>query len=532
MGTRLLQRGRIALALASALLLTLLVGCASLPPPTERPATHAVTEVDDTLLGKLAAEGAPPAAPGQPPLSGFRLMPEAAFAFDARISLARNAEKTLDVQYYLIQNDDVGLLLLKELREAATRGVRVRLLIDDLYTAGEDELFASLAAFPNVEVRLFNPLPSRVPSFSGRLLLSLHEFRRINHRMHNKLLVADNSFAVSGGRNIANDYFMRSTAANFIDMDIVSSGPVVREMSKAFDLYWNSAHVRPIAEVAPLTMTPSEAQARFDKIASTAVPDVPLRPRDNLDRSPLGEQLATGLVTRYWAPWKFLADNPDKITRKADAAYRGSVTEGALGVIDAAKKRVIIASPYFIPGPMGMAMMRKQVDDGVRVVVVTNSLGSTDEPLAYAGYERYRADMLKAGVVIYEIAPTYTGRNKRFGEFGKSISRLHAKLAMIDDAKVFVGSMNLDHRSAAVNTELGLVVDSPEMLEEYNRLVTGTRVDDIGYRLRLTADGRRAQWLEFDDKGEDIVHEDVPGEFLWLRFKNWLLLPLVGEELL
>ena len=178
-----------------------------------------------------------------------------------------------------------------------------------------------------------------------------------------------------------------------------------------------------------------------------------------------------------------------------------------------------------------MAMMKKQIDAKVRVVVVTNSLGSTDEPLAYAGYERYRADMLKVGVTIYEIAPRYSF-NKRFGDFGKSISRLHAKLAMIDDSRMFVGSMNLDHRSAAVNTELGLVIDSAPMVEEYNKLVTGPRTDDIGYRLRLTPDGRRAQWLEYDDQGGDIVHEDVPGEFLWLRFKNWLLLPIVGEDLL
>ena len=324
---------------------------------------------------------------------------------------------------------------------------------------------------------------------------------------------------------------MRSTEANFIDMDVVSSGPIVHDMSKAFDMYWNSSHVRPIETIAPLTVSKDEAQHRFDELARTAVPDVPLRPRDVLEKSPLGEELLTGRIDRRWATAHLFADNPDKITRDRNAAFRGSVTEGALGVIDTAKKKVVIASPYFIPGPIGMAMMRKQIDANVSVVVVTNSLGSTDEPLAYAGYERYRADMLKVGVTIYEIAPRYTF-NKRFGDFGKSISRLHAKLAMIDDSRMFVGSMNLDHRSAAVNTELGLVIDSPPMVEEYNKLVTGPRTDDLGYRLRLTPDGRRAQWVEYDDQGGDIVHEDVPGEFLWLRFKNWLLLPIVGEDLL
>ncbi|SFQ64378.1 Phosphatidylserine/phosphatidylglycerophosphate/cardiolipin synthase [Variovorax sp. OK605] len=517
-----------ALALGAATLW--LAGCASLPPPRPMPVVTALsaTDVSQTELAQLAAKGTPG---GSTALSGFRLLPEAAFAFDARISLARHAEKSLDVQYYLIQKDDVGLLFLKELREAAARGVRVRLLVDDLYTGGEDEVFSTLSAFPNIEVRLFNPLPSRASSLSARLLFSLTDFGRINHRMHNKLLVADNSFAVSGGRNIANEYFMRSTAANFIDMDVLSSGPVVRQMSEGFDRYWNSEHVRPIEQVAPQRLPVEEAQKRFDAIARTAVPDVAMHQRDVLNRPPVGQELITGNVGRYWAPSTLFVDSPEKITRKPDAAYEGSVTEGALNVINSARREVKIGSPYFIPGAHGMAMMKKAIEGGGRITVVTNSLGATDEPLAYAGYERYRADMLKIGVTIYEIAPTLTGRSGRFGDFGKSISRLHAKLAVIDDDRFFVGSMNLDHRSAAVNTEMGLVIDSPELVQDYDKLMAGDRVN-LGYRLRLGPDGRRVQWLEYDDAGGDIVHEDEPGEFLWLRFKNWLLLPIVGEELL
>ena len=161
-------------------------GCASLPPPPpDKPPTLAFTDVRQTELGQLAYKDAPGGS--ETPLSGFRLLPEAAFAFDARISLARHAEKSLDVQYYLIENDDVGLLFLKELREAAARGVRVRLLVDDLYTGGADEVFSTFSAFPNVEVRLFNPLPSRSSSLATRLALSITDFGRINHRMHNKL---------------------------------------------------------------------------------------------------------------------------------------------------------------------------------------------------------------------------------------------------------------------------------------------------------------------------------------------------------
>jgi len=506
----------------------LLAGCATLPAPVPGAPTHAITDVADTHLARLAANAAPA---GQAGLSGFRLLPEAAFAFDARISLVRRAEQSLDVQYYLIDKADVGLLFLRELRDAAARGVRVRLLIDDLYTAGEDELLSALAAHPNVEVRLFNPFPSRGGSPATRLLFSLHEFGRINHRMHNKQLVADNSFAVSGGRNIASEYFMRGTSANFIDVDLLSCGPIVREMSDAFDRYWNSEQVRPIGNVVPRAMPPELGRRRFDELASDAAPDVPLRPRDVLAHSAVGQQLETGALELYWASAHLFVDDPAKITRASSEAYRGSATEGTLSVVNSAREGVMIVSPYFIPGPRGMAMMKTAVARGGRIEVVTNSLGATDEPLVYAGYARYRAEMLRIGVTIREIAPVLSGKSGRFGDFGKSISRLHAKLAVIDDDRLFIGSMNLDPRSSSVNTETGLVVNSKELVADFTKLLSGARVN-LSYRLRLAPDGQQVQWLEYDDAGNDIVHDDEPGGYYWLRFQNWLLSPLVGEHLL
>ena len=217
-----------------------------MPPRTE---SKAITDTRGTLLGRLATASLDGSGPGE---SGFRLLPDGDYAFDARIALARRAERSLDVQYYQIQRDSVGLQFLRELRDAARRGVRVRLLVDDLYTAGEDELFRDFAEFANVEVRLFNPLPSRGATLLGRLLFSLHEFTRINHRMHNKLFIADNRFSVSGGRNMADEYFMRSAKANFIDMDVIAAGSVVRELSAVFDRYWNSDFAYPVQSVVAL----------------------------------------------------------------------------------------------------------------------------------------------------------------------------------------------------------------------------------------------------------------------------------------
>lgn len=503
-------------------------GCATLPDPQPRSASYAIDDPGPTSLGKLARRSAEGAAPG---MSGFRLLPEAAFALDARVALIRHAERTIDMQYYLIRNDDIGLLLLKELRDAASRGVRVRLLVDDFYLGGEDEIFTALSFFSNVEVRLFNPLPSRASALPVRLAFSMFDLLRINHRMHNKLLVADNSFSVSGGRNIANEYFMRDSAANFIDLDVLASGPVVREMSRSFDLFWNSAQVWDVREVTRLALSTAEAQRRFDDIARTAVPDVPLNAQDVFGRPPVGQQFVHGHIDCHWAHARFYADDPGKLALQHDLAYRGSVSEGAFDGISGSLQKVRILSPYFVPGPAGMSVLKQLVDEGRQVTVITNSLGSTDEPLTYAGYERYRAAMLKIGVSVYEIAPEGTARTRRFGDFGKSISRLHAKVALIDSDRIFIGSMNLDHRSAAINTELGLIIDSPEMVKEFDELLAAEHIE-LGYRVRLSPDGQGVQWVGHGEDGRYVVYEDVPGNFMWLRLKNWFLFQLLGEELL
>ncbi|WP_454902116.1 phospholipase D-like domain-containing protein [Variovorax gossypii] len=301
-------------------------GCATLPEPRPRPVTFAIDDAGATTLGKLSCRRIAGDSSG---MSGFRLLAEAAFALDARVALIRHAERTIDMQYYLIRNDDVGLMLLRELRDAAARGVRVRLLVDDFYLGGEDEIFTALASFPNVEVRIFNPLPSRASALPVRLAFSMFELLRINHRMHNKLLVADNSFSVTGGRNIGNEYFMKDVAANFIDVDVLASGPVVGEMSRSFDSFWNSGQVWDVRDVSRLSLATLEAQRRFNDVARTAVPDVPLKAQDLFGRPPVGQQFAQGHVDCHLAHARFYADNPGKLNLQHDLAYSGSVSEGA-----------------------------------------------------------------------------------------------------------------------------------------------------------------------------------------------------------
>jgi putative cardiolipin synthase len=517
------------LLLASGLLV-LLAGCASLPAPTPQPPSHALADVSDTALGRIAAASLPA---DDTTLSGFRLLPEGPTAFQARLALARQAQKSLDVQYYLIGNDKVGLQFLRELRDAAARGVRVRLLVDDLYTAGEDPLLTGLAAFPNIEVRLFNPLPSRSESFNWRVLSSLHDFGRINHRMHNKLFIADNRMAISGGRNMADEYFTQSRHDNFIDMDVLSVGPVVPQMSAVFDRYWNSRYVWPVAAVAQ-SLPPAQARAAFDeRVAAHAGAAIEERAHDVLGHAPLVQQLQAGRLALVLAPAQVFADSPHKVDDAEAAAEGPTVSQRTLALFATARESVHITSPYFIPGEHGMAMIRAAgaTDANGRIVLVTNSLASTDEPLVYAEYAKHRIDLLKAGVRVYEVGATL-GRSAGLGGFlGHSVDRLHAKLASIDGRTVFIGSMNLDPRSAIINTEMGLVITSAQIAKTLSQLFQNSLSHNV-YKLQLSADGERIEWVETTLDGGQRIHHLEPGDNWRTRLQIWLLAPVVAADLL
>jgi putative cardiolipin synthase len=515
------------------LVVLLATGCAGIAPRPAVPASHALADVGDTRLVRILASAAPT---GERDLSGLRLLPDGETAFNARVALARRAEKSIDAQYYLIQNDDIGQQFLRELRDAAMRGVRVRLLVDDLYAGGEDELFAGLAAYPNVEVRVFNPLPVRAGRFTTRLLFSLHQFQRINHRMHNKMLIVNNSIAVLGGRNIANEYFMRSPVANFVDLDVLSSGPVVPRLSDVFDSYWNSERAYPIGALvnAAVAQRPAQAaQARFDELLRDASPSVGEPERDMLGKTPVAQQLDSGTLELEYGTARVFADTPDKAADMSDAALESTVSEQTLALFAQAQRRVAIVSPYFIPGERGLEIMRRGISAGGEVTVVTNSVGATDEPLVHTSYSRYRLDMLRAGVEIHEISPaSLASPSARLGRFGRSIGRLHAKVAVIDRRLMFIGSMNLDARSARANTEVGLVIESPALVEQASTTLFHSLVDSASYKLRLTPDRADIEWIETRADGARIIHTREPDHAWLLRLKLWLLSPFVGEDLL
>jgi putative cardiolipin synthase len=520
-----LRAARVALVVGAALV----AGCGSLPTNVGKTDSAALPPNPESPLVKITRVSSP-----SPELTGVRLLPLGAYSLDTRIQLAQRATTSLDVQYYVFEDDSTGRLLMTALRDASQRGVRVRLLVDDLYTTHSDPLLRGLASFPNVEVRLFNPFCcNRGAAVGGRYTASIFDFGRLNHRMHNKLFIADGVMAVAGGRNIADEYFLRAMNANFIDMDAFVVGDVVRSMSAIFDRYWNSEVVYPIEAVGePLGDKAARARA-FDATIAALPPSPPADPpsTDVLGYGPLAEDFDAGQLGLEWGIARAFADPPEKLLAMTPkVAFEMSVTNDVMMTVWRAKDDLVLTSPYMIPGELGMESFENLEKAHVKVTVITNSLAATDEPLVHTGYSRYRTRMLQAGVDLYELSPTRTMNTKRLGTFGSSLGRLHAKTAVIDKRIIFIGSMNLDPRSASTNTEFGMFIESRALAKELLRVINISKLESA-YRLRLDPESSHLQWLTMDEDKETVLGVEPESSF-WLRVHNMLLGWVVPEQLL
>ncbi|SDI75977.1 phospholipase D family protein [Variovorax sp. OV700] len=508
--------------------LAALVACGSLPPARERAAVNAAAVDPTTTLAKIAAASTPPGEH-----SGFRLMPLGVYSLDARVQLAQRAQRSLVVQYYQFENDATGRLLMRALREAGARGVQVRLLVDDLYTVKSQQLLLALSQTPNVDVRLFNPFCCGRNGFLSRFAASPHEIGRLNHRMHNKLFIADGTMAVVGGRNIADEYFVLSEAQNFIDMDALVVGKVLPQLESIFDAYWNSEQVWPVADIVRGEGGRTPTAADFDATIGMAAapPKIVLPPSDVLGYGPIAEELDGGRMGLLWGEAHAIADPPTKpTTMTADEAIATSVTMKVWTLLMDAKFEVDLTSPYLVPGERGMAAFEDLAKRKVKLTLLTNSLAANDEPLVHTGYARYRERLLRSGADLYELSPQRTTAGERFGMFGKSLGRLHSKTAAIDKTRIFIGSMNLDPRSASQNTEMGVVVDSPQLAREMLRVINISKLQN-SYRLRLAKETGTLQWLTNDGEKEVILTSEPESSF-FQRLHNLLIAPLVPEMLL
>jgi putative cardiolipin synthase len=468
-------------------LLPLLAHCASAPkldgvvPSHAIPATTA-TALDQIVLGQLGEEQG---------ISRLRLVEQNPVAFAYRAATAAAAERTLDVQYYIWHDDLTGRLLAAELIRAAERGVRVRLLIDDVDARDKHDTLAIADLHPNIEVRIFNPFYSR----SG-VLGMWSEFilrgSRLNRRMHNKAWIADNRVAIIGGRNIGDEYFGASPHSNFSDLDVAMAGPVVTDLSREFDAYWNSRNAVPVSRFDWRKPKPEELETMLRDAAQyrEKVADSPYIAalRDVQKR---GELLAEAAPALSVGDLQLLVDDPARIGEKTPEAKSSEVLTALDKTIAAARHEILIISPYFVPGKQGAAALVQDVQRGLRVAVLTNSLAATDVAAVHTGYARVRRQLLRGGVELFEMkrkAGNETGR-RQLSLTGSSGASLHTKAMLVDRRWVYVGSMNLDPRSAYLNTEMGILADSPELAAQLLRQFELSTSPELSYRVELEPDG-------------------------------------------
>ena len=503
--------------IATFVLAALVAGCASLPPLDGRVETRASADTATTRLGRAMV----PDVAAHAGRSGIYPLPSPTDAFAARAFLAQAADRTLDVQYYIWHDDETGTLLFEALFRAAERGARVRLLLDDMDTSGQDERLAALDAHPNVEVRLYNPFPNR----RLRSLDFVTDFARVNRRMHNKSFTADNQVTIVGGRNVGNEYYGAGEGVEFTDLDVIAVGPIVREVSAAFDLYWNSASAYPLASIVP--PAPADARSTLEAtFASTRADPDATAYFEALRESPQVRALLGDRLTLEWVEARLVRDDPRKTldTTEDTSLLLLAALLPAIGEPDVSFDLV---SPYFVPGERGTEVLAALAKRGVRVRILTNSLAATDVGPVHAGYAKRREALLRAGVRLYEFkpaaAPPPTSSKK--GIAGSRAGSLHAKTFAIDGRRIFVGSFNFDPRSARLNTEMGVVIESRTLA---GRLVERLDKDlpAIAWEVRLRDDGA-LEWIDHGPAGEVRYSEEPASTAMrraWIRGMS--LLPI------
>lgn len=558
---------------ASVLAAALLTACAGLPAHVDRPVSTAIAveASGPTALAAIVQQRRDASRARQS--SGFVLLGGPAAAYGSRLALADGAQKTLDLQYYAIHADGSTERLMTAVVAAAARGVRVRILLDDFHTTGHNALVMTLALVPNIQMRMFNPLSGPRASSIGRMLSSIEDAQRIQQRMHNKLFVADNVLAVTGGRNLGDAYFGRGEKDNFVDLDVLAAGPVVQDMSRSFDSYWNNERSFPVESLVSrdeLLKMRDQVQAEIkagrtsDQAATPKLPDgepTPSKPASEAQLARAWDQKPMDLSKAdfIWAPALLVADKPgkipvdnpgspaqtgqlavdagrpDRLGAAGDALADGdTVVEGLLQMIGQAKSELVIVSPYFVPG----ADMKKAFADarsrGVRVRVLTNSLASNDAPVAHVGYARHREELLAMGVELYELRSesanlrSALGASGSSGMTGESRSMLHSKVLVMDGQLLVIGSMNLDLRSQLQNTELALLIRSTELSARASKAIVTVLEEDAW---RVQRDGGSLVWRAPAGSGLNDAHSE-PDTSATLRFMLKVIGPLAPDSLL
>jgi len=500
-----------------------LAACSSLPTDVERAPSYALSDTSSTWL----SQDLQPLLKEHAGLSGFHVLNDGVDAFVTRLRLIRAAEKSIDAQYYIWHTDLTGNAMYNQLLHAADRGVRVRILLDDLDTAGKDDMLRWIDAHPNVEVRLYNPFANR----DRRARDFVGDTRRVNRRMHTKTLTVDNQATIFGGRNIGDEYFAAAEDVGFGDMDVLAVGAIAPEVSSQFDLFWNSEWVYPIAAFPPDQPVTAADIEKFRKLSDEALDEA-----RNSEYAELITQLDSLKQTGFaeldmsWSPWLLAYDPPSNV-EATEVTLETNLAPKLKEGMKRTREVLDIVSPYFVPGEEFTKFLTDKAAEGVRVRILTNSLASNDVSLVHAGYMRYRKELIAGGVELYEFKAVQSkaledelGRNK----IGASRASLHAKFFGFDRRYLFVGSFNLDARSVKLNTELGAYFES---IENARRLaeVFDDEVMLIAYRVQLDDDGH-LEWVTLNPNGEEQRVDKEPNTTFWQRFSTRVLSPIVPES--
>lgn len=492
----------------------LLPACASLPPPAEHEPVVAIARSGETGLGALAEAAAEPHAG----LSGFIVLDTGREAFLQRARLVEAAERSVDAQYYIWNSDRSGRYLACRLYAAAERGVRVRLILDDINILGRDAVIATLDRHPNIQIRIFNPSPDR--GGPGKWLAFASEFQRLNRRMHNKSFIADGAFGVVGGRNIGDEYFDLHPEANYRDRDVLAVGPIVDSISADFDAYWNTELSYPIALLAPAAAGGDDAGASIRQQCEAAEDAItPARGPAPTAKEALA-LVGQSLPGLHWAEAELVSDPP--ATGREQSSDEPKRTALALQqLVDDTTTEILVESAYFILGDAQLARLAELRGNGVRVAALTNSLVTNDLTTNHSGYARRRKGMLAAGLELHELRPDaeacvvwIQGRD----DCGPAFVRLHSKSAVFDRRIVYIGSFNINLRSIYLNSETVLLIKSPELAQQVAEAIELAMLPANSWRVSRQADGP-VTWS--GPEGERWTREPQAG--FWHRARSSVL---------
>lgn len=494
-----------------------------------REPTQALPAADSAFGRSIQAQAAP--YQGR---SGFRLLPNSGEAFRARAELIRNAQTSLDLQYYIVHDGLSTRMLIDELLKAADRGVRVRILLDDTASDGLDDILATLAAHPNIQIRLFNPLQLGRGTGVTRAMGRLFNLSRQHRRMHNKLWLADNSAAIVGGRNLGDEYFDAKPELNFTDIDLLGVGPVAEQLGHSFDQYWNSALSQPIGDFVSSQLSEQElgkARKQLETSLKRAQQRNPALYQE-LASYETRPQLDVWRKELIWAWNQALWDAPSKVLARDEPDPHLLLTTQLAPELVGVNQELILVSAYFVPGETGLVYLTGRADAGVDVRLLTNSLEATDVPVVHGGYAPYRKALLEHGVKLFELRrqPGSSGGSGPhwFKPGMSSDSSLHSKAMIFDRQKSFIGSFNFDPRSGLWNTEVGVLVDSPELAAEARKLALQGMAPALSYEPKL--EQGKMVWVTEDNGQLNTLHHE-PGNW-WRRLNAWFSKSVGLEKML